>query len=76
MFHEGEPFSSPCLTKPVQFQAFQNINSFIVACEKFGLQQGDVFKAEDLYYGCNFESVIRTLSRLSHTLKATQAGLL
>ena len=63
-------------TPKIQFQMFENINSFLHACSKhFGLLKDDLFKVDDLFYASDFGKVIHTIHKLSTTPQAVAKGL-
>eukprot|EP01135_Chromosphaera_perkinsii_P012080 Nk52_evm18s2579 gene=Nk52_evmTU18s2579 len=60
----------------IQFQMFENINSFLDACSRhFGLLKSDLFKVDDLFYASDFGKVIHTINKLSTTPQAVSRGL-
>ncbi|RVE62089.1 hypothetical protein OJAV_G00177490 [Oryzias javanicus] len=58
-----------------QFLCLKNIRTFLTCCcDAFGLKKSDLFDAFDLFDVRDFGKVMDTLSRLSHTAAAQQAG--
>ncbi|XP_024908272.1 guanine nucleotide exchange factor VAV3b isoform X4 [Cynoglossus semilaevis] len=58
-----------------QFLCLKNIRTFLMCCcEVFGLKKGDLFDAFDLFDVRDFVKVMDTLSKLSYTSIAQQAG--
>ncbi|XP_051555388.1 guanine nucleotide exchange factor VAV3-like isoform X1 [Myxocyprinus asiaticus] len=59
-----------------QFLCLKNIRTFLSACcDAFGMKKSDLFDAFDLFDVRDFGKVIDTLSKLSHTPIAQQAGI-
>ncbi|KAM9720016.1 guanine nucleotide exchange factor VAV3-like isoform 2-T2 [Menidia menidia] len=58
-----------------QFLCLKNIRTFLSSCcEVFGLKKSDLFDAFDLFDVRDFKKVMETLSKLSYTSIAQQAG--
>ncbi|XP_030607549.1 guanine nucleotide exchange factor VAV3-like isoform X3 [Archocentrus centrarchus] len=58
-----------------QFLCLKNIRTFLASCcEAFGMKKSDLFEAFDLFDVRDFGKVMDTLSKLSHTTIAQQAG--
>ncbi|XP_018596722.2 guanine nucleotide exchange factor VAV3 isoform X2 [Scleropages formosus] len=59
-----------------QFLCLKNIRTFLSTCsDVFGMKKSELFEAFDLFDVRDFGKVIDTLSRLSHTVVAQQAGI-
>ncbi|XP_049332703.1 guanine nucleotide exchange factor VAV3b isoform X2 [Astyanax mexicanus] len=59
-----------------QFLCLKNIRTFLSACcETFNMKKNELFDAFDLFDVRDFEKVIDTLSKLSHTSIALQSGI-
>jgi len=48
----------------VPFKQMENINNFLVACEKYGVNKTDLFQTVDLYENQNMWQVVNTLHSL------------
>ncbi|XP_053738362.1 guanine nucleotide exchange factor VAV3-like isoform X5 [Synchiropus splendidus] len=58
-----------------QFLCLKNIRTFLMSCnDVFGIKKSDLFGAFDLFDVQDFAKVMDTLSKLSHTATAQQAG--
>ncbi|XP_039999043.1 guanine nucleotide exchange factor VAV3-like isoform X4 [Xiphias gladius] len=58
-----------------QFLCLKNIRTFLTSCcDVFGIKKSDLFEAFDLFDVRDFGKVMDTLSKLSHTTIAQQAG--
>ncbi|XP_026006293.1 guanine nucleotide exchange factor VAV3-like isoform X3 [Astatotilapia calliptera] len=58
-----------------QFLCLKNIRTFLASCcDVFGMKKSDLFEAFDLFDVRDFGKVMDTLSKLSHTTVAQQAG--
>ncbi|MRC56987.1 hypothetical protein GH877_30515, partial [Bacillus thuringiensis] len=48
----------------VPFKQMENINNFLVACEKYGVAKTDLFQTVDLYENQNLWQVVCTIHAL------------
>jgi len=58
-----------------QFLKMQNIQGFLESASKFGVKDGDMFAADELYYASDFPKVLSCLSVLSGTKACRNAGI-
>ncbi|KAL0966916.1 hypothetical protein UPYG_G00302220 [Umbra pygmaea] len=59
-----------------QFLCLKNIRTFLTSCsEVFGMKKTDLFEAFDLFDVRDFGKVMETLSKLSYSMIAQQAGI-
>lgn len=56
------------------FKMMENINNFLVACEKFGCKKIDLFQSVDLYEGQNIPQVINGIIALGRKIQGVYSG--
>ena len=62
-------------TEKRDFPMMENINKFLEACMKYGLQRTDLFQTTDLYERTDMTRVVIALHTLGKTVSPTVPGL-
>merc|ERR1712059_107840 len=60
-----KPLISKINTQTMAFKQMENIEKFLKACKKYGLQDGDLFQTADLYETQNMSQVLQTITACS-----------
>lgn len=62
-------------SKMMAFTMMENINAFLLFCERFGVAKHDLFQTVDLYEQQNIPQVINTIHALGRKVQSKKPGL-